>query len=114
MQEKTGCQDFIHPVLNQEVRTISGYYLLGEEKRLFFKGREVLYYLGCAVLDASCCGPAGCAYALVPGYIEQYKYKMNADDRWVSQVKPLRDKGDQEKLRSLIREREPVQQVNFE
>jgi hypothetical protein len=39
---------------------------------------------------------------------------MNSDDRWVTQVKPLRDKGEQEKLRRLIKEKEFVQQVNFQ
>jgi uncharacterized Fe-S cluster-containing radical SAM superfamily protein len=114
MEKQSACEDFIHPVLNEEVRTISGYYMLGKEKRLFFRDREVLYYLGCAVVDSSCCGPGGFTYALVPGYIEQWKYKMSSDDRWVTQVKPLRDKADQEKLRRLIKEKELVQQVNFE
>jgi len=114
MQKQSGAEDFVHPVLDEEVRTLGGYYLLDKEKRLFFRGREVLYYLGCAVVDASCCGPGGCAYALVPGYIEQWKYKMNSDGRWVTQVKPLRDKADQKKLRQLIKEKELVQQVNFE
>ena len=113
MQKKSGGEDFVHPVLNEEVRTISGHYILSQEKRLSYNGREVLYYLGCAMVDASCCGPGGCTYAMVPGYIEQWKYRVNSDDRWVTQVKPLRDKAEQEKLRRLIKEKEPVQQVNF-
>jgi hypothetical protein len=32
----------------------------------------------------------------------------------VSQVKPLRDKADREKLQRLIKEKELVQQVNFQ
>ncbi|MEJ2100426.1 MAG: hypothetical protein P8X68_10655 [Desulfobacterales bacterium] len=113
MQKKSGCEDFVHPVLNEEVRTISGHYILSQEKRLSYNGREVLYYLGCAMVDTSCCGPGGCTYAMVPGYIEQWKYRMNSDDRWVTQVTPLRDKVEQQKLRRLIKEKEPVQQVNF-
>jgi hypothetical protein len=114
MGEPTGLIDFIHPVLNEEVRTIGGYYLLNREKRLLFGGREVLCYLGCAVVDASCCGPAGCNYALVPGYIKQWKYRRDPDNRWITQVAPLRDKVEQEKLRRLIKENERVQQVNFQ
>jgi hypothetical protein len=45
MQKLSGGEDFVHPVLNEEVRTISGRYMLGKEKRLFFRGREVLYHL---------------------------------------------------------------------
>jgi hypothetical protein len=114
MQKQSGCVDFIHPVLNEEVRTISGCYMLSQEKRLSYDGREVLYYLGCAVLDASCCGTAGWTYALVAGFIEQWKYRVNSDDLWVTQVKPLRDKAQREKLRRLIKEKEPVHQVNFQ
>jgi hypothetical protein len=113
MQQQAGAADFIHPVLNEEIRTIGGYYMLAQEKRLFFSGREVLYYLGYAVADASCCGPGGCTYARVPGYIEQWRYRMNSDHRWVTQVKPVHAKADQEKLRRLIKEKERVQQVNF-
>lgn len=109
----SGCEDFIHPLLNEEIRTISGRYVLSQEKRLAYGGREVLYFIGCAVVDSSCCGLGGCAYALVPGYIERWKYKMNSDNRWMSRIKPLRDKADQEKLQRLIKEKEMVQQVNF-
>jgi hypothetical protein len=114
MQNQSGCEDFIHPVLNEEVRTISGRYMLNQEKRLPYDGREVLYYLGCAVLDTSCCGTAGWTYALVAGFIEQWKYRVKADDLWVTRVKPLRDKAQQEKLLRLIKDKEPVQQVNFD
>jgi hypothetical protein len=114
MPEHSDCIDFTHPLLNEEVRTISGLYILSQEKRLSYNGREILYYVGCAMVDASCCGPGGCTYALVPGYIEQWRYRVNSDERWVSRVKPLRRKAEQEKLRRLIKEKEPVQQVNFE
>ena len=114
MPEPSGSRDFIHPVLNEEIRTISGHYMLSRERRMSDNGRKVLYYLGCAVVDSSCCGPAGCTYALVPGYIEQWKYRKSPDDRWVSRVKSLSDKAEQERLRRQIKEKEQVQQVNFD
>jgi hypothetical protein len=106
--------DFIHPVLNQEIQTISGHYVLSRESRLPFNDREVLYFIGCAIVDSSCCGAGGCAYALVPGYIRQWKYKTNPEKRSITQVAPIRNKGEREKLRLLILEKERVQQVNFE
>jgi hypothetical protein len=107
-------KDFIHPVLNKAVRTISGHYILSQEKRLSYKGRQVLYLVGCAVVDASCCGPGGCTYALVPGYIEEWKYKTGCDDLFVSRVEPIRDADVQSEIRRLIIKKESVQQVNFE
>jgi hypothetical protein len=106
--------DFIHPVLNKAVRSISGHYILSQEKRLSYNGREVLYFIGCAVVDASCCGPGGCSYALVPGYIKDWKYKTDRDDLFVSRVEPIRDADVQSELRRMIIKKESVQQVNFE
>jgi hypothetical protein len=106
--------DFVHPILNKAVRTISGHYILSQEKRLPYNGREVLYFIGCAVVDASCCGPGGCAYALVQGFIKQWKYKLTPDNRSVTQVEVIRNKAVQKELRRLIKEKEPVQQVDFQ
>ena len=113
MGEQAELVDFIHPVLNQEIRTISGHYMLSTENRLPYNNRQVLYFIGCAVVDTSCCGTGGCAYALVPGYIRQWKYKLNTDNLAVTQVEPVRNKGDRQALRVLIKEKEGVQQVNF-
>jgi hypothetical protein len=106
--------DFIHPVLNKAVRSISGHYILSQEKRLSYNGREVLYLIGCAVVDASCCGPGGCTYALVPGFVKQWKYRLTAENLSVTQVDPIRNKADQQELRRVIMEKEPVQQVDFD
>ncbi|MGD9228098.1 MAG: hypothetical protein PVF26_16440 [Desulfobacterales bacterium] len=114
MEGQSVLKDYIHPVLNEEIRTISGHYVLSEEKRLPFNDRQVLYFIGCAVMDSSCCGPGGCAYALVPGYIRQWKYKLNAGNLSVTQVEPIRKQGDRQALRQLIQVKEGVRQVNFE
>ena len=114
MEEQNVPIDFTHPVLNKAVRTISGHYILSQEKRLSYNGRQVLYLIGCAVVDASCCGPGGCTYALVPGYVKRWKYKQTSDDLSVTQVNPIKDIDVQKALRRLIMEKEPVQQVNFE
>ena len=106
--------DFIHPVLNQEVRTISGHYILSREEQLSYNGRKVLYLIGCAVVDSSCCGPGGCAYALVPGYIRQWKYRLTSDNRPVTQVEAIRNINVRQALQRLIKEKEPVQQVDFD
>ena len=107
-------KDCIHPVLNEEIRTISGHYILSRENRLPFNDRQVLYFIGCGVVDSCCCGTGGCAYALVPGYIRQWRYKLNAGNLSVTQVEPIRDKDDRHELRLLIKAKEGVQQVNFE
>jgi hypothetical protein len=106
-------KDYIHAVLNEEIRTIGGHYILSRENRLLFNDQQVLYFIGCAVVDSSCCGTGGCAYALVPGYIRQWKYKLNAGNLSVTQVELIRDKDVRYELRLLIKAKERVQQVNF-
>jgi hypothetical protein len=113
MEGQSVVKDHIHPVLNEEIRTISGHYILSRENRLPYEDRQILYFIGCAVVDSSCCGTGGCAYALVPGYIRQWKYKLNAGNLAVTQVEPIRDEADRQALRQLIKEKEGVQQVNF-
>ena len=105
--------EYIHQPLNQQVTAIGGHYVLTKEARLPFQGREVLYLVGHAAFDTTCCGTGGVAYALVPGFILDWKGKRNGDGLAISQVEPIRDNGVQEKVRQLIEKEEMVQQVRF-
>jgi hypothetical protein len=105
--------DHIHRELDQEVTSIAGSYRLLKEVRLPFQGREVLYLVGHAAFDTSCCGAGGCAYALVPGYVTGWKRATNGDGLAVSQVEPIRDGGVQQALQRRLRREEDVQQVQF-
>ncbi len=106
-------QDFIHPELGQEITAIGGHYVFNNEHRLSFEGCEVLYLVGYAVVDTSCCGVGGCAYAMVPGYVRAWKYKKNETNAPVSQVEPVCDADDQVAISQLIQQKEMVQQVTF-
>jgi hypothetical protein len=107
-------QEYVHYDLNQEVTAIGGHYVLLKEVRLPFQGQEVLYLVGHAAFDTSCCGAGGCAYALVPGYILSWKSGTNETGLAVSQVKPIHDQGVQEQVRQLIKNKEVIHQVNFQ
>ena len=105
--------EFIHQQLYQEITAISGEYLLVKEVRLPFQGREILYIVGHALFDSTCCGVSGCAYALVPGFIQEWKAIQNTSGLPVSQVEPVRSIALQADLRKLIAEKEIVHQVQF-
>ena len=113
MLPNSGLQDFIHPNLGQEITAIGGHYVFNSERRLSFDGQDVLYLVGYAVVDTSCCGVGGCAYALVPGYVRAWKYKQDEANLPVSQVEPVKDGDDQVAIRQLIQKKEVVQQVTF-
>ncbi len=107
-------KDFVHYDMNEEIRAIGGGYTLIKEERLPMGGREVLFVIGHAVFDTSCCGTGGCGYAIVPGFIEEWKHKKNASGRFVSRVKPIKDAELQKEIRLIIKQKEMVQEVRFE
>ena len=113
MQSNSEFQDFTHPILGQEITAIGGHYVFNKEGRLAVDSREVVYLVGYAVVDTSCCGVGGCAYALVPGIVKEWKYKSDDDGLSVSQVEPILDTTAQQQIRRLIQKREMVQQVTF-
>jgi hypothetical protein len=104
---------FTHPELNREVTAIGGRYFWMKEGRLPFGGREVLYLVGCAVLDTTCCGVGGFGCALVPGFVVEWKSAVSPDGRPVSRVERIRDEATQAEIRRLLRATEPVHQVTF-
>ena len=113
MQSIAELQDFTHPVLGQEITAIGGHYVFNKEQRLSLEGREVLYQVGYAVVDTSCCGAGGCAYALVPGIIRDWKYQKDNTGAFTSRIEPIRDAEWQQEIRRLIQKKEAVQQVTF-
>jgi hypothetical protein len=105
--------EYVHQELNQEVTAIGGHYVLVKEARLSFRGREVLYLVGHAAFDTTCCGAGGCAYALVPGFVLDWKIGTDEAGLAVSQVEPIHDTDTQQALWRLIQKQEVVHQVRF-
>lgn len=96
--------NYTHLELNKDYSTgIAGYYSPEKEVRLHYDGREVLYVVGKAVIEATstCCGGGSCSYAIVPGYIVKWQNTKNEDGLPVSEVEPISEeqvKGDVKKI----------------
>lgn len=114
LRDSTLVKEFIHYEMNEEIRAIGGQYTLTKEVRLPMNGRELLYITGYSVFDTSCCGAGGCGYAIVPGFILDWKTGKNVDGRYISRVEPVTDIKLQKEIRMLIKKREMVQEVRFE
>jgi hypothetical protein len=99
--------------LDEEVRTISGWYMLERDGIIEIDGKEILFAVGNAAVDSSCCGSWGCYYAVVPGYVVDWKYKKNDKGLAVSAVEPVRDDGAKQRISALLEHRERVDQVCF-
>jgi hypothetical protein len=104
--------EFIHPRLDTAVEAIGGHYVVTREERAPHSWGEILYFIGHAVADRSCCGIGGCGYAMVAGYIVSFKYRMTEDGRYISGIEPVNEKSYPEILR-MIRIKEGVTQVHF-
>src|SRR5512140_3816071 len=104
---------YVHPELGKDIPTgIAGYYTPEKENRLRFKGREVLYVSGRAVLESSCCGTGSWAYATVPGYVVSLCSSVEAG-RPVSEVQPIVDKEEREEIRKILEEQEMAELIEF-
>ena len=104
---------YTHLELNQDIRAVAGYYTPQKEVRLKYNGREILYVISQAVVDASCCGSADFSYTLVPGYIIGWQTETNKGGLRVSEVEPIADKAIQDNIRKIIQETEQVSQIEF-
>jgi hypothetical protein len=84
--------EFTHPRLDEEVRTLSGYYVPREEHLLPHDGREVLYIVGDACIEASCCGVASWSYVQVPGFLIRRGLHGEGTAPTVSEVETIEGK----------------------
>jgi len=105
--------EYIHRPLNTEVTAVGGYYRLVKEGRLSHRGREVLYLVGHAAFETSCCGAGGCAYAIVPGYVVHWRSRLTPEGHSISEVEPVGGQSDQDAIRRQLLASELIQQVIF-
>ncbi len=106
--------EFVHPELNQRVDFFGGGYLIVEEGKFLYRGKEVLYLVGMAGIEASCCGTGGCAFIKVPGYIRDWKKGRNETGQAVSELERIEAQDQQKEIQGLLRERHPgFSQVEF-
>ncbi len=110
---KVTTREYAHIPLGEEVHAIGGYYILEKEVRLPFRGEEVLYVIGMSLVDSSCCAPTGCRYAIVPGYILEWRHGANKDNLPLTEVQPIRDEQIREQITEIIKQAYLVQFVEF-
>jgi hypothetical protein len=106
--------EYVHQELGKDVNALAGYYTPMNELRLEHDGKEVLCITGLGVIESSCCGTGGCAYAIVPGYIVNWKFKENEAGLPVSEVESVADKETRREISAILQERECVGNQNVE
>ena len=104
---------YTHPKLGEEIEAISGHYSTETEGQIVYNGRQVCYSTGYSIVDTSCCGPGGCGFAFVAGYIVHWKNGKDNHGSDTSDIEPITDNGEKQELRNLLTKSAHVQQVNF-
>jgi hypothetical protein len=111
--DKSALRDFCHQKLSEDYGGIAGYYTPVKEVRLQFQGREILYIVGRAVIESSCCGTGNWPYALVPGYVVAWHKGHNQSGLPLTEVELVRDPETKKNILSLIRQREELDCISF-
>jgi len=104
---------FIHEPLNTPVQAIGGQYMFIKEGRMIYKSNEILYLIGCALFDNTCCGTGGVGYAIIPGYIVKWKNGINEQGKHISIISPVTSLDEQKEIHKIIMQKEKVFQVQF-
>ncbi len=105
-------KDYTHIDIGKEIRFISGFYEVEEEKRIKFKNDEILVIIGHAIVDSACCGIGACRYALVPGKIKRWKYRKDENGNVRTEVETISDE-EKKEFEKYIKEKEVLNQVVF-
>ena len=105
---------FTHPELHERVDFFGGGYVFVEEGRIPHHGGEVLYFLGMAGIEASCCGPGGSAFIKVAGYVRSWKKTRNAQGQPISEVEGIHREDCRREIQRILEEKHPeFRQVEF-
>ncbi len=106
--------EYVHPVLGQDIQGRAGYSVPLEESTIDHRGREVLYTLGYACVDRSCCsGGSNWGYIQVPGYLVARQTKTNGTGMSVSQVEIIEDEEDRTQIRQVLMSKYPGAQIEI-
>ncbi len=106
---------YVHLPVDEEIRSVGGYYKILEEGIFQFGSRKVLYVLKAAHVETSCCGAGGLGFISVPGFLVSYKSEINENGLPVSEVKKVLDVEDRKAIRNILLKKYPyISVVEFD
>ena len=104
---------YTHLELGEDVECLAGHYTPLKEVRLKYNDREVLYVVGSAVIDSSCCGTGTWGYVTVPGYLLNWQTGTNEAGLPESEVELIKDEKERHNIESIIQAEEGILQIAF-
>jgi hypothetical protein len=104
---------YSHDNLGTEVQAPWGYYQALEEGHLTYSGRQVLYTLGSACIEASCCGKGSWNYVRVEGYVDEKSGQSDPAGVDPVEVDTIEEAGERAAIAKLLGEEHPGVRVEF-
>jgi hypothetical protein len=104
---------YVSEELGSEVATPSGYYRPLEEGYLDHQGRRLLYTLGNACVEASCCGVGDWRYARVEGYVVDDTAGRGGVHGVPVEIETIEDQEERVAIGKLLEEKYPGARVEF-
>jgi len=106
--------EYGHPNLGEEVTVRAGYYVPLEEYTLLYGDREIIYVLGMACIDNSCCSSAGSwGYLQVPGFLVSRHIRGADTPTPVSTVELIQGESERSDVKRILLEKHPGVQVEI-
>jgi hypothetical protein len=107
---------YVRDDLGSEVVAPWGYYQPLEQGTIDYAGRQLLYTLGSACIEASCCGKGSWSYARVEGYLSvgaSAPASGGAADAGPMEVDTVEDAQQKAAITKLVTEKHPGVRVEF-
>ncbi|MFC2000288.1 hypothetical protein ACFLXE_05975 [Chloroflexota bacterium] len=106
--------EYGHPDLGEEVTARAGYYVPLEEHTFPYGDREVIYILGHACIDNSCCATGGTwGYVQVPGFLVRKHIRGTDTPTPISEVELIQDEDDRRNIKKSLSEKHPGIQIDM-
>jgi hypothetical protein len=96
-----------------EIAAPSGYYRPVAEGWLDCGGRRVLYVMGTACIEASCCGVGSWNYLRVEGFVSDDAAAATGTGGRSLEVDTIEDAGQKEEIARLLGRRYPGARIEF-
>lgn len=96
-----------------EVTAPSGYYQPLEEGFAEFRGRRLLYTLGCACIEASCCGIGSWEYLRVEGYVVENSVPENERGAKEIEIDTIETAEERAVISKLLLDKHPGVRIEF-
>ena len=104
---------YVPDEFGNEVAAPSGYYQPLEQGSIDYDGKRLLYTLGIACVEASCCGIGSWNYLRVEGYVVENDSSQNQSDAKDIEIETIEDDSEKTAISELLLDRHPGARIEF-